>query len=141
MIHEYLSHGAQNAKTGRELCVLVGVSQRELMRHIERERRAGYPICASTQANPGYFLAADQDELLRYCGCLFKRAGELQKTRRVLMKAAAQLPAGTTQSAEKSEEKSHRKGGRNAEKSRRRSGMDSAGDPKSGDQGGNSRVI
>ena len=62
MIFEILSEGAENARTGKEICKLLNITARDLTAAIERERRAGKPICASTGSNPGYFLAANQEE-------------------------------------------------------------------------------
>lgn len=94
MISEYLSEGAENARTGRELCSLLHITPRELTVAIERERRAGKPICAATGRTPGYFLAANQEEMQDYCSSLQRRAGEIHKTRRACMKAIKHLPAG-----------------------------------------------
>lgn len=95
MITEHLREGAHNAQTGRELCKLLQISARELTAAVEAERRAGNPICASTDpAAPGYFLPADKEELKRYCSSLFRRAGEIHKTRRACLKALDTLPDG-----------------------------------------------
>lgn len=92
MIAEYLQEGSENARTGKELCFLLGITSRDLTAAIERERRAGKPICASTGSNPGYFLAADKTEMKRYCNSLFRRAGEIHKTRRACLKTMEELP-------------------------------------------------
>lgn len=92
MIHELLSAGAENARTGREICGLLDISPRELTAAIERERRAGKPICAATGSNPGYFLAANKEEMERYCNSLFHRAGEIHKTRKACLQAMESLP-------------------------------------------------
>lgn len=86
MIAEHLNRGAQNAITGRELCALLGIDSRKLRLHVEHERRQGYPICASTctDNNPGYYLADSQAELDAYLNKLWKRAGEIHKTRRAM---------------------------------------------------------
>lgn len=94
MIYEVLAEGAQNARPGREICDLLGISRRELAAAIEKERREGKPICAATsRPNPGYFLAANKAELERYCQSLFHRAGELHKTRKACLAALEDLPA------------------------------------------------
>lgn len=95
MIHEVLHPGRENAQTGRELSTLLRLPIRELTQLIEAERRQGYPICASTGINPGYFLAADQDEMQAYCNSLLRRAGEIHKTRRACLKTLATLPLNT----------------------------------------------
>ena len=92
MIFELLSIGSENAQTGKELCKLLNITARELTEAIERERREGRPICANTGSNPGYFLAANQTEMQRYCNSLNRRAGEIQKTRRPCIKTMEKLP-------------------------------------------------
>lgn len=94
MICDYLSEGAENARTGRELCDMLKITPRELTIAIERERRQGKPICAATGRTPGYFLAANQNEMQAYCRSLWRRAGEIHKTRRACMDTMESLPAG-----------------------------------------------
>lgn len=92
-VSDYLSIGAGSAKSGKELCALLGISLRQLTVNIERERRAGKPICSSTDGeNPGYFLAANKAEMQRFCDSLHHRAGEIYKTRRACIKAMGDLP-------------------------------------------------
>lgn len=93
MIAELLKEGRENARTGRKLCELLNITIRELTAGIERERRQGQPICASTGSNPGYFLAANKEEMQHYCNSLHKRAGEIHKTRRACIKTIENLPA------------------------------------------------
>lgn len=86
MIHELLAEGSENARTGKELAGVLGVDIRTITEQIERERRDGQPICANMRGeNAGYFLAADNDELERYCARLYHRGSELFKTRRALL--------------------------------------------------------
>jgi len=92
MIHEILLQGAENAQTGKEICTLLHISARDLSAAVEQERRDGKPICASTGQNPGYFLAADREEMERYCRSLFHRAGEIHKTRKACLKTLDNLP-------------------------------------------------
>lgn len=92
MIHEVLLKGEQNAQTGNALCALLGISIRDVTAIIEKERRAGFPICASTGGLPGYFLAENKEEMERYCRSLQKRAGEIHKTRRACLATIDQLP-------------------------------------------------
>ena len=91
MIHELLATGRENARTGRELAQHFNCSIREITEQVERERRAGQPICAATCEPYGYYLAADAEELNDYCRQLWKRAGEIHKTRRALVKVLAQI--------------------------------------------------
>lgn len=92
MIFEILTTGAENAKTGKDICSLLNITARDLTAAIERERRAGKPICASTGSNPGYFLAANQREMQHYCNSLMHRAGEIHKTRNACIKSMEDLP-------------------------------------------------
>lgn len=86
MVHERLDYGRENARTGRELAALLDCNIRNITEAVERERRAGRPICAASGENPGYYLAADADELERYCNMLKGRAIELFKTRQSLIR-------------------------------------------------------
>ena len=93
MVFEVLSEGAENARTGKELCTFLGITARDLTAAIERERRAGKPICASNdRAHPGYYLAADKKEMQKYCSSLYHRAGEIHATRNACLQTIAQLP-------------------------------------------------
>ncbi len=94
MIYEYLSEGAENAKTGREICGLLGITIRDLTLAIEAERRAGHPICASTGTPAGYFLAANRQEMEKYCRSLHRRAAEIYKTRAACARMMDTLPEG-----------------------------------------------
>lgn len=88
MIAELLDTGQQNAKPGRKLADILNVSVRDVAEQIQIERRAGVPICASSNARqPGYYLAESNEEIQTQVDRLRKRAGELYKTRRALIKA------------------------------------------------------
>lgn len=85
-MYELLGTGKENAVSGRELAAILHINIRNVTEQIEKERRAGQPICATASGeNPGYYLAKDDEELQGYCNALRKRAGELFKTRRALM--------------------------------------------------------
>lgn len=93
MIHELLTEGAENARTGRDLAAFLNCDIRTVTEQIERERRKGQPICAASRGeNAGYYLATNRDELEQYCNRLHKRAAELYKTRRALLNVLRQLP-------------------------------------------------
>ena len=93
MIFEYLTTGAENAKSGKELCSLLNVTPRDITLMVERDRRAGQPICASSNSKkPGYYLAATREEIPPPCRSLFHRAGEIHKTRKACLKTAENLP-------------------------------------------------
>lgn len=59
-IYEFLSKGADNARTGKELCDMLHLSSRELRAQIAAERQAGIPILSRTRTDTdgkaGYFL-------------------------------------------------------------------------------------
>lgn len=85
MIYELLAEGRENARTGRQLADICGCDIRAITAQIERERREGRPICATTGDRPGYYLPADDEELEAYCDRLKGRAIELFKTRQALI--------------------------------------------------------
>lgn len=92
MIYELLAEGTANARSGRELATVLGCDIRTVTEQIERERRAGQPICANmTGINAGYYLAATPEELENYCNRLYHRGGELFKTRRALLQVLEQI--------------------------------------------------
>ncbi len=92
MIYEYLHEGKENAITSRELCALLNITGRDVTAAVERERREGKPICASTGTNPGYYLAADRETMESYCKSLHHREKEIARTRRACIKTIARLP-------------------------------------------------
>ncbi len=93
MIYELLGQGRENARTGRELAQALGCTLRDISAQVERERRDGFPICAATGDVPGYYLAADVEELETYCDRLKGRAIEVFKTRQALIRVLKQLQA------------------------------------------------
>ena len=94
MIKEMLLEGRENAQSGRDLAARLGLTMRDLTAAIERERRAGAPICAYSGPNPGYYLAASKEEMQAYCDNLAHRAGELHKTRAACLDTLDDLPGG-----------------------------------------------
>lgn len=93
MITDYLFTGRENARTGKELAKLLHCNPREISEGVERARRQGYPICASCDPEqPGYYLAANAEDLAQYCRSLNNRAIEIHKTRRALLKVIHKLP-------------------------------------------------
>lgn len=92
-ISELLFTGKDNPRSARYLAQLLNCDRRDISLSIERERRQGAPICASSDpANPGYYLAETAEELQEYCDRLNNRAGEICKTRGELLKAVTKLP-------------------------------------------------
>ena len=92
MITDYLAEGAENARTARELCRILGINNRQLTRAIERARRAGAPICAGSGSISGYYLAADQTEMENYCNNLAHRLRAIHATRWACMATINRLP-------------------------------------------------
>lgn len=92
MIADYLQAGRENPTTGAELCRLLDITPGELRAAVMRERRSGQPICAASGEKPGYFLAADREEMAIFCESLRHRAGEIFKTRRACMDQLETLP-------------------------------------------------
>ena len=91
-ITDHLDTGKENAITANELCALLNISGRDLSAAVERERRKGSPICASNGKRPGYYLAANKEEMQEYCKSLYKRAGEIHKTRKACLISMINLP-------------------------------------------------
>lgn len=81
-VADFLPHGAANAVDGRSLATAMGFkSVRELSKRIERERRAGQPICAAVSGeHRGYFIG-DAEELRLYLYSLDRRLREVRRTR------------------------------------------------------------
>ena len=81
-VADFLPHGAANAVDGRTLATAMGFkSVRELSKRIERERRAGQPICAAVSGeHRGYFIG-DAEELQLYLHSLDRRLREVRRTR------------------------------------------------------------
>lgn len=91
MITELLHTGRENTQSAREIAAILGMDIRDVTHQIEKERRAGQPICAATGRNPGYYLAADAAELRQYCDRLSNRGHEIFKTRGALIDTLRRL--------------------------------------------------
>lgn len=95
MIFELLDTGEQNARTARELAKALNTDRRSVSILVERERRAGKPICATSNSKtPGYYIPATRKDMERYCSRLQHRAGEISKTRAACLTTLDRLPAG-----------------------------------------------
>ena len=93
MIFELLDTGEQNARTARELAKILNTDRRQISSLVERERRAGRPICATSDSNtPGYYIPATREDMEHYCRRLQHRAGEIFKTRAACLETLDSLP-------------------------------------------------
>lgn len=105
MVSEFLFIGKEYARTARDLAHQLHTDTRNITQQVERERRQGIPICATSDPErPGYYLAADDDDLQQYCDKLRKRAGEIFKTRRALLTGAAKRNGTAPQEAQRNDE-------------------------------------
>ena len=84
-ISDLLSYGRENAIPRGELEKLTGLDGRTVRLMIERERRAGMPICADNTT--GYYLPSTTDEKAACVQSLRHRAGEIMKTARAIEQA------------------------------------------------------
>ena len=84
-VSDFLSHGRENAVPLRHLKKLLEVDGRTVRLMIERERRAGTPICADNAT--GYFLPSTADEKAACVRSMRHRAREIMKTARAIEQA------------------------------------------------------
>ena len=76
-----LPSGKENAVPGWKLVKILGLKDlRDLTQLVERERRDGSPICASTGAEKGYYLADGPEELEDYLKSLNRRVKNINRT-------------------------------------------------------------
>ena len=61
-IHEFLSHGAENAISASELSEILNMTKRELRRAVERERKDGTVILSD---EGGYYLPSEDNNIAR----------------------------------------------------------------------------
>ena len=94
-IEKFLLPGKENALPGRTLAGLLGLhSLRDVSAAIEGARRAGAPICASTDAKcPGYYMATSAGELAAYIASLDRRLSNVRQTRQYLEDTLTQMTA------------------------------------------------
>lgn len=77
-IADLLHSGAENAISRRDLMAMTNLTDRELRRQIEAERRRGCPILSDNAH--GYFLPGDSTERDRCVRSLRRRAEEIMET-------------------------------------------------------------
>ena len=92
-VSKLLSMGRDGAITGAKLVQLLELKDlRELTQLVEAERRAGIPICATTNSSgPGYYLADGPEELQDYISSLDRRLCNIRQTRQHLEDALCRL--------------------------------------------------
>lgn len=101
MITELLFTGKNRPRTGKELAAILGTDTRTVAVIIERERKAGKPICATCRGdNPGYYLAESKEEAEAYCRSLKHRAIAIFSTMHAIEKTADKLPSTADPGAE-----------------------------------------
>lgn len=94
LIKELLDYGAENARTGRELARALNIDRRSVVAAVERERREGAWICATTCGeNAGYYLASDEEEARRYFKRLRGRGLSMLQTVAAMKKVLDKMPA------------------------------------------------
>ena len=84
-VSDLLNRGQENAVPLRHLKKLLEVDGRTVRLMIERERRAGIPICADNAT--GYYLPSTADEKAACVRSMRHRAGEIMKTARAIEQA------------------------------------------------------
>ena len=84
-VSDFLSRGRENAVPLRHLKKLLELDGRTVRLMIERERRAGIPICADNAT--GYYLPSTADEKAACVRSMRHRAGEIMKTARAIEQA------------------------------------------------------
>lgn len=96
-IQKFLGHGKSNAISGRKLLELFGGKDlRTVSKAVECARRAGIPVCATTSPDgPGYYIAANADELSNYIHSLDHRLKEIRVTRSFMGDALAAMTGQT----------------------------------------------
>ena len=84
-ITDLLLPGRENAIPRRDLEAITGLDGRDIRRMIERERRAGTPICADSST--GYYLPATDEERSACVRSMRHRAGEILRTAQAIEEA------------------------------------------------------
>ena len=94
-IVDLLPTGKENAISQKQLAAVLNISERELRKRIEFERRNGAVICSSTDADgSGYYLPQNVEEAQRFYATMQKRTRPtlecLRATRRWIKAAGMQ---------------------------------------------------
>lgn len=75
-----LRAGENNATTTTELMRITGLSQREICRAVQNERRAGAVIISKTIPPGGYYLPSNRAEVERFHMSMQKRGKNILKS-------------------------------------------------------------
>lgn len=92
-ITDFLLPGKENAITARQLADVMGVKEtRSISLMVERERKSGVPVCATSDpACPGYYVAASAAELAEYLTRLDRRIHNVSQSRARLGDTLAEM--------------------------------------------------
>lgn len=88
-IAQILATGEANAKTARNLAQTTGLALREVTLQIARERQDGAVILSSGK---GYFLPANNEEILHFVRTMDSRAKNIYLASRSAKAMLAQVP-------------------------------------------------
>ena len=88
-VNGLLNRGEENAVTARDLAAITGHSIREITAQIARERQAGAVILSSGK---GYFLPANNEEILHFVRAMDSRARNIYLATRSAKSILAKVP-------------------------------------------------
>lgn len=88
-VNSLLNRGEENAVTARDLAAITGLSVREVTAQIARERQAGAVILSSSK---GYFLPANNEEILHFVRAMDSRARNIYLATRSAKSILARVP-------------------------------------------------
>lgn len=88
-VNGLLNRGEENAVTARDLAAITGHSIREITAQIARERQAGAVILSSGK---GYFLPANNEEILHFVRAMDSRARNIYLATRSAKSILARVP-------------------------------------------------
>ena len=88
-VFDLLHPGAENGTTLKELVNLTGLTDREVRRRIQSERKMGLLILSDNQN--GYFLPETPDDIQRFARSMSRRAAEIARIARAAEAALADM--------------------------------------------------
>ena len=89
-IYDLLSKGRENAVPRHVLAEMLGRSEREVRRLVERERLEGTPILTSTEGG-GYYLPASPDDTARFVASMRSRGIKTLQVAQAVEKAMLEV--------------------------------------------------